>query len=380
MMDVGHDVGVHSSFERERDMMFIKNSCVATLKKICGIAETLALILISAHAHAQSSVQLYGIVDSWVGVQKSPGKAASWQEGGGGLSTSFWGFGGQEDLGGGYKAIVAIEGFFRPQNGAYGSFNGDPFFSRNAYVGLGTPAGTFTLGRQSSLLYLQACQFNPFYASFTLSPTILQIYAGVGTYPAYKTDQGVVGGTAWSNAVQYATPDLHGLSGHAMYAFGDSASENGSKQYSVQASYRNGPFAAGAVYQYANFNSAAGDLNSLIAGFRSQNVTQLAASYEFPLVKLYGEYTYTDNDVVDDDFHVNMFEGGLAISVGLGRVLASYAYSRDSGGLDQARQTATLAYDYPLSKRTDVYAAYLYDHFAHVASGETTAVGIRTRF
>ncbi|MDI7066083.1 porin, partial [Klebsiella pneumoniae] len=103
---------------------------------------------------------LYGIVDTWVGVQKYPGKAASWQEGGGGLSTSFWGLGGREDLGGGYMTIFAIEGFFRPQNGAYGSFNGDPFFSRNAYVGLTTPAGTVTLGRQSSLLYLQACQFN----------------------------------------------------------------------------------------------------------------------------------------------------------------------------------------------------------------------------
>nr|WP_230417467.1 porin [Paraburkholderia polaris] len=360
--------------------MLMESTCVATLKKICRVAATVAPVLISAHAHAQSSVQLYGIVDTWVGVQKYPGKAASWQEGGGGLSTSFWGFGGQEDLGGGYKAIFAIEGFFRPQNGAYGSFNGDPFFSRNAYVGLTTPAGTFTLGRQSSLLYLQACQFNPFYASFTFSPTILQIYAGLGTYPAYKTDQGVVGGTAWSNAVQYATPDLHGFSGHAMYAFGDSASGNGSKQYSVQASYRNGPFAAGAVYQYANFNSTAGDLNSLIAGFHSQSATQLAVAYEFSFAKFYGEYTYTNDNVINKDFHVNMFEGGVAIPIGTSRILASYAYSRDSGGLDQTRQTATLGYDYPLSKRTDLYAVYMYDHFAHVASGETTGVGIRTRF
>ncbi|MFM0649034.1 porin [Paraburkholderia bryophila] len=360
--------------------MLMKCTRIATLRRINHIAATVALMVIGVHAQAQSSVQLYGIVDTWIGLQKTPGKASSWQEGGGGLSTSFWGFGGQEDLGGGYRTIFAIEGFFRPQNGAYGSFNGDPFFSRNAYVGLTTPAGTFTLGRQSSLLYLQACQFNPFYASFTFSPTILQMYAGLGTYPSYRTDQGIVGGTAWSNAIQYATPDLHGLTGHAMYAFGNSGSGNGSKQYSVQASYRNGPFAAGAVYQYANFNSTAGDLNSLLAGFHSQSATQLAASYEFSFAKLYGEYTYTNDDVINRGFHVNMFEGGLSIPIGTSRILASYAYSRDSGGLNQSRQTATLGYDYPLSKRTDLYAVYLYDHFAGLSSGETAGVGIRTRF
>lgn len=353
--------------------------CIAILKWIFRIAAATASMMVGIQAYAQSSVQMYGIVDTWVGEQKYPGKAASWQQGGGGLSTSFWGLGGKEDLGGGYKTIFAIEGFFRPQNGAYGSFNGDPFFSRNAYVGLTTPAGTFTLGRQSSLLYLQACQFNPFYASFTFSPTIVQMYAGLGSYPAYKTDQGIVGGTAWSNAVQYATPEMHGLTGHALYAFGG-GSDNGSRQYSVQASYRNGSFAAGAVYQYANFNSTAGDLNSLLKGFHSQAAVQLAASYEFSIAKFYGEYTYTDNDVISKDFHVNMFEGGVAIAVGTSRVLASYAYSRDSGGLNQTRQTASLGYDYPLSKRTDLYAVYMYDHFAGMSSGETAGVGIRARF
>jgi predicted porin len=360
--------------------MLMERARIVTPKSICRIAVTVVSIIIGTPAHAQSSVQLYGIVDTWVGIQKYPSKSVSWQEGGGGLSTSFWGFGGKEDLGGGYKAIFAIEGFFRPQNGAYGSFNGDPLFSRNAYVGLSTPAGTITLGRQSSLLYLQACQFNPFYASFTFSPTIVQMYAGLGTYPAYKTDQGIVGGTAWSNAIQYATPELHGLSGHAMYAFGDSSTGNGSKQYSVQASYRNGNFAAGGVYQYANFNSTAGDLNALLKGFHSQSAAQLAASYEFSIAKLYGEYTYTNNNVINRNFHVNMLEAGLTVAVGIGRILASYAYSRDSGGLNQTRQTASLGYDYPLSKRTDLYTVYMSDRFAGMSSGETAGVGIRSRF
>lgn len=358
----------------------LKQRALITLKNICRIATPLAFMTIGTQAHAQSSVQLYGIVDTWVGVQRYPGKSAVWQEGSGGMSTSFWGFGGKEDLGSGNKAIFAIEGFFRPDTGASGSFNGDPMFSRNAYVGLSTAAGTVTLGRQSSLLYLQACQFNPFYASFTFSPSIVQLYAGLGTYPAYKTDQGIIGGTAWSNAVQYATPELNGLTGRAMYAFGEGGTGNGSKQYSAQVSYQNGGFAAGAVYQYANFSSAAGDLNGLISGLHSQSAAQLAASYEWSIAKLYGEYTYTNNNVINKNFHVNMFEGGLTLAVGPGKVLAAYAYSRDSGGLNQTRRTASLGYDYPFSKRTDLYAVVMLDRFSGMSSGETAGVGIRARF
>ncbi len=358
----------------------LKQRALITLKNIYRVATPLAFMTMGTQAIAQSSVQLYGIVDTWVGVQRYPGKSAVWQEGSGGMSTSFWGFGGKEDLGGGNKAIFAIEGFFRADTGASGSFNGDPMFSRNAYVGLSTLAGTITLGRQSSLLYLQACQFNPFYASFTFSPTIVQMYAGLGTYPAYKTDQGIVGGTAWGNAVQYATPDLHGLTGRVMYAFGEGSTGNGSKQYSAQLSYQNGGFAAGGVYQYANFNSAAGDLNGLINGLHSQSVAQLAASYEWSVAKFYGEYTYTNNNVINKNFHVNMFEGGGTIALGTGKVLAAYAYSRDSGGLNQTRRTASLGYDYPLSKRTDLYAVYMVDRFSGLSTGETAGVGIRARF
>ncbi|MCA3865728.1 MAG: porin, partial [Burkholderia sp.] len=132
--------------------MPIKRICIATLNRMVRQAAPVAALAICAHAHAQSTVQLYGIVDAWAGYQRVPGNPGAAQQGGGGLSTSFWGFGGQEDLGGGYKAVFAVEGFFRPQNGRFGSFDGDPTFSRNAYVGIGSPYGALALGRQSSLL------------------------------------------------------------------------------------------------------------------------------------------------------------------------------------------------------------------------------------
>jgi predicted porin len=60
--------------------------------------------------------------------------------------------------------------------------------------------------------------------------------------------------------------------------------------------------------------------------------------------------------------------------------MASFAYSRDGGGLDQTRRSWALGYDYPLSKRTDVYAAYLYDKLSGLSTGQTVGAGIRAKF
>ena len=100
-----------------------------------------ACVAAAAPAHAQSSVSLYGQVDEWIGATKFPGGDRAWNVSGGGMSTSYWGMHGAEDLGGGYKAIFTLESFFRAQNGQYGRFTGDTFFARNAYVGISSPYG-----------------------------------------------------------------------------------------------------------------------------------------------------------------------------------------------------------------------------------------------
>ncbi|HIC7213188.1 TPA: porin, partial [Burkholderia stabilis] len=111
-----------------------------TLAKLCVAAWILAGS--TTAAHAQSSVSLYGQVDEWVGATKFPGGNRAWNVSGGGMSTSYWGLHGAEDLGNGYKAIFTLESFFRAQNGQFGRFRGDTFFARNAYVGISSPYGT----------------------------------------------------------------------------------------------------------------------------------------------------------------------------------------------------------------------------------------------
>ncbi|MGN6669227.1 MAG: porin [Trinickia sp.] len=340
-------------------------------------------------AHAQSSAQLYGQVDTWAGMQQFPGGQRAYVLGGGGMSTSYWGLKGSEDLGGGYKAVFTLEDFFLPQNGNYGRFTGDSFFSRNAYVGIESPYGTVTAGRLTTNLFVSTILFNPFIDSYTFSPMVYHVFLGntaIPTGATYGTDTGVVGDSGWNNAVQYSTPDYNGLSANVMYGLGNQAGSNGSKKWSAQFLYFHGPFAATGVYQYVNFNNAPGDLVNVppfgsIVPFKSQGVAQLGASYDMKFVKFYGQYMYTKNDTIaGSSWHVNTGQGGVTVPVGPGKVMASFAYSRDSGGLDQTRRTWALGYDYPLSKRTDLYAAYMNDHLSNLSTGQTIGAGIRAKF
>lgn len=357
----------------------VKVSWTANL--FLGIAVSLCG-LVPVTSHAQSSVQLYGLIDEWIGVTKYPGSQGAVNLGGGGMSTSYWGVKGAEDLGGGYKTVFALESFFRPQNGEAGRFTGDHFFARSAYVGVEAPWGTLTVGHQTTELFISTILFEPFQDSFTFAPMIFHTYMNLGTFPTYPTDQGVVGDSGWDNAVQYSSPRFNGLSFAAMYGLGDTAGDNGTKKYSAQFLYFNGPFAATGVYQYVNYNYSPGDLSDLIEvpGFRGQGVAQIGLSYDAKLVKFYGQYMYTRNETDTGAFHVNTGQFGISIPAGVGAVNASYAYSRDTGGMDQRHQTAAVGYDYPVSKRTDLYAAYMYDKYSDLPSGNTYGVGIRSRF
>ncbi|SAK49824.1 porin [Caballeronia ptereochthonis] len=341
--------------------------------------------LSAASAHAQSSIQLYGQVDEWIGSQKFPGNQRAWVVSGGGMSTSYWGMKGSEDLGGGYKAIFALEAFYRAQNGQIGRFQGDTFFARNAYTGIQSPYGTLIAGRVTSNLFVSTILFNPFVDSYVFSPMIYHTYLGTSTFPAYRTDQGAIGDSGWSNSVAYTSPNFSGLSGSVMYSFGNEAGAAGQHKDSAQLLYLNGALSATAVYQYVNYRNVANDFSNpgsanVVAGLHSQSIGQLGLTYDFKVLKLYGQYMYTHNSVASGNYHVSTGQAGFTVPIADGKVMASYAYSRDSGGFDQTRKTWAIGYDYPLSKRTDVYAAYLDDKISGESHGETFGIGIRAKF
>lgn len=339
-------------------------------------ALVLATALLGEAAYAQSSVQLYGLVDAFVGEKKALNGQSAALAGNGGMTASFFGLRGNEDLGGGTQVIFDLEGYFNVQNGAYGrtGFPSDGLFSRNAYVGLTGRYGTLTAGLIPPMLWFSTIKFNPLGNSFVFSPMVLHTYIGVN-------GQGVFGNAAeWWNAVYYSTPTNDGLVGKAMYAFGNDPGHLGQNKWTTQVAYSNGGFATSLVYQQIKFSLTAGDLDTVLPGLTTQSVVNLGTSYDMGVVKLFGQYQHVWDSVTTGNVGIDTGQLGFSIPVGVGSVLGSDAYSKSSGGSSVYRNTWAIAYDYPLSKRTDIYAAFLSDRASRMSSGNTVGGGIRTGF
>jgi len=102
-------------------------------------------------------------------------------------------------------------------------------------------------------------------------------------------------------------------------------------------------------------------------------------SYDFEAVKLYGQYFHTDTPDIRTTTRTTQL--GLAVPVGVGRIMASVAQTRrDMPITDTSRTTAALGYDHYLSKRTDLYAVYLSDRLTGYERRGSLVLGMRHRF
>ncbi|MFM0738022.1 porin [Paraburkholderia xenovorans] len=334
---------------------------------------------LSAPTYAQSSVQLYGLIDSYVGVVKNPGGHAAAVMQGGGMSTSFWGLKGTEDLGGGYTTFFVLESYFLSQNGNYGRFSGDSFFSRNAYVGIGMPYGSIRAGRLTTPLYISTINLNPFFNSYTFSPWIFHTFKGLGP-------QGVVGDSGWNNAVAYTSPTISGFSGTAIYGFGNTAGDAGAHKWGANLTYQMNALLLAANYQYINFSNTPADIGSAlpsVPGLRAQETIQLAGSYNFNVMRVFLGYMNIRDDARLGETNSNTEQVGVSVPVSThGFVLADFAYTKSTGPQsgDVHRATWAVGYDLPVSKRTDLYAAFKYDRYASQSTGLTYGVGLRHNF
>jgi len=343
----------------------------------------LAATLCSGAAMAQSNVTLYGQADMFVGGIKSPGSSnRAWVANSGGMQTSYWGIKGTEDLGAGNKAIFDLNGFFQTDSGASGRFPGDSMFSRNAFVGLQNDKyGTVKLGRNTTPYFLSTILFNPLIDSYVFSPAIWHTY-----FPAVSgtvSDPGIIGDSGWSNSVLYSTPSFGGLSANVIYAFGEQPGNGGKNKWGGNLMYFSGPIAATVAFQQVKFNVVPGDVTSP-AGFDKQNAVLGGLSYDFTVVKLFAQGQYIKTNVnagpTGDIKHING-QVGASVPIGAGSLLASYAYDKTMNGVGNfKRNTFAIAYDYNLSKRTDVYAAYFYDKITGIEQGDTFGVGVRHKF
>lgn len=314
-----------------------------------------------------STVEMYGLIGMYVDSAKLSGsKQSTVQMGGGGMTTSFWGILGREDLGGGNAAIFSLESFFRPNTGQMGRNTTDGLFSRNAYVGLTGHYGTFKAGVQTNPTYLNQQLVNPFGSSVVFSPLIVQSYTA--TY-----DNTVIGDTVWRNALEYVTPSLRGLSGVVIYGVSDTTGHQGRDNLGLHLTYVNGP--ATAVFSMQRVRTA------VTAPSAPQNLYLLGGAYDAKVVKLFGAAQMTSNNAAQTGSHT--YELGFTVPIDPANdIRAEWARTQHSAprNADTVRNTGTIAYDYILSARTYVYALYSYDKLSRNPSGSTIAVGMQHTF
>ncbi|MGN1056820.1 MAG: porin [Comamonas sp.] len=333
-------------------------------------------------AHAQSSVQVSGLVDMYYGSTKAAGdKDRVNAINSGGMTTSWWGVNGTEDLGNGLKAGFALGAFFTADDGVAGRHPGDNFFARDANVSLSGDFGTLKLGRSMAPNFLPTIVFNPFGDSFAVSPLVMHANMA-GELSTTASD------TGWSNQVTYSTPSFGGLSANVHYGFGESATQEGANNFGANLMYFQGPLALTAFYEQADVlgSPRAPEINS---GTQKQN-WMLGASYDFKLAKVYATYGQSE---IQSNFAKDLEQDTVSLGVDVpvtkaGTVKFAVAHTqRDfvaTSTVDTERTTATLGYDHFLSKRTDAYAAIAYDKDTNSAlkyqSGTSLAVGLRHRF
>lgn len=336
-----------------------------------AVATTLGLGLCAA-AQAQSSVSAYGLIDMSVGQYQGIGATPKvWRAQSGNMTTSFLGFKGTEDLGGGLKGVFSIEHFLRADTGDAGRFNGDAFWARNAYVGLSGAFGTSTLGRNTTPLFVSTLIFNAVGDSFGYSPSIRQLFTpatGAGMLAFY-------GDTGWNNSLAYSSPNFSGLSLNLMGNLGEGAAGATGRNMGANVLYFAGPFAATVAAQQVK-NGAFG----IPAGWKSQDTVQLGLSYDLSVVKLFGQYTLAKTKATLDT-QTKIYGLGAAVPIGAGKALVQYGNATaEYGTTEVVNKTLTVGYDHNLSKNTDVYAVIVNDKATALAAGTSVAAGIRLRF
>lgn len=339
---------------------------------------------------ASNSLNIYGTADIWIGGSKPIATKNSNKMQSGGMQTSYFGLSGSEDLGSNLKAVFALESYFRINTGEMGRYEGDDFFSRSAYVGLKGELGRLVVGRTTSPYFTSTALFNPLGASFAFSPAIFHSYGPNGT----RVSAPILGDSGWDQSALYTSPDLGGFSFNLQYGRGSAHKasglnldkENNAQKVGGNVIYSNGPFSATVALQRLNYAKNAGDLALKLQDhtykLNNQKALLAGAAYDFSSFKIYAQYQYIKNNALTGkNIKINGAQVGLKVPTGqVGNILASYAYAKTTGAIRQNRNTWAVAYQYPLSKSTEIYTAYLRDSVSHLEHGNNVGIGIKKTF
>ena len=321
----------------------------------------LAVLAASGAAMAQSSVTLYGVLDTGVSYFKGDDSVYGLTKTGGNVNSRL-GFRGVEDLGNGLKATFNLEAGMGVDDGNnyMDKDSNGMAFRRTSTVGLAGNFGEVRLGRMLTSSYLAVSRYDAFGDT------------GIGASLAWNIPQtGYAPRT--ENAISYTSPNFSGFKIGAEYGFGEKQKARDSRYFGMGATYDNGPLSLGLGYDRLNSNT----MDGLLAASDLKTV-HLGGAYNFGVAKLLAFYKQSK---VSNAPKFKTFGLGVSAPVGAaGEVRASYnnyKISDDNGKADQL----SLGYVHNLSKRTALYGTYAYiknkDGLAFQLNGAMAGAGLK---
>jgi predicted porin len=347
------------------------------LRSLLGSAAFSSLLLTSGLAHSQSSITLYGIIDtgveyynhapgggSFIGVPTLTGELPS-----------EWGLTGVEDLGGGNKAVFKLENGFAPGTG---NFNyGGREWGRDAYVGLQNTYGTLKLGRQDNMTMYALL------AADVIGPAVHSMYVFDTYLPNARSD----------NAVGYMGT-FSGVTIGATYSFGrDAAGPAGPsatncpgqvagnflacKQYTAMIAYLGPNFGAAASYDRMRGNQGASA--PLTSSDYTDSHSVIDAYFKLPNLKVGGGWIHRTLSAGAASTLYNLYFLGITYRPITVLALDAQVDKYIQPGVTSSTELVARA-NYSLSKSTLVYTSLGYmlqgqNGKTSVAAGGTVETG-----
>lgn len=338
-----------------------------------------AVLGAAAFSAQAADVQLYGRIDTGVRYTNIDADVANqddvskFEMSSGNYTGNRFGLKATEDLGNGYKVGFVLENGFNSDDGALKTDK--KLFDREANLFVTSDFGTLSAGRVGIL--------NGTAGSY-----------GIGNFNPMTTGWGDVGnqGLLWGagfssrldNTLTYVTPDFAGLKVYAQYSFGENGQENKAttdRYAGLGATYTAGGLNVIGIVDTINKKSAVTTVKDANDTYR----VTVGGSYDFGMVKPFVAVGYFKDGKIgdllgtwaaDDDHKANLdrYYDGYGLTLGasapafggtfhgmMGYMDAEYASEQDGSVVDGRKIDVTrfilgAGYEYPLSKRTLVYA------------------------
>jgi predicted porin len=329
----------------------MKNTICSAVALMCGIAGA----SFTTAANAQTSVQIYGIVDSGFArmtnvnsegdsVTKMPSLTSSFP--------SRIGFRGTEDLGGGLQAFFVLENGLAMDSGA--QQQGGRLFGRAANLGLKGAWGTVTLGRQQNMTYIAGLKTD------VLGPHLFAIGSIDPYLPNARSDNAIGYMGNFSGFVLGAT---YSLGRDASAAGGPAATNCGGevgtdskacRQYTGLIGYETKTFGLNASYDRMYGNTGAGggltssantDIRTTVNGYLMLGATKLGAGV-----------IARELNAATGQTESNLYYFGASYPIGAFVIDAQVA-RRDTKKSTSDVDMLVARLTYAMSKRTFVYTA-----------------------